>query len=169
MKLSAIFKSPRINFSAYQKALQQVLGDAIAHAAFEWLGATVDLIPVWSGASRSTFQPLASAVGFNLSVSPVSDAPDHTTLGLSNATGKLVTDAAKGSFTFEYGTTLRHLIFNEFNTATKLNDPHIFAQLLNPGPYHFQEAGAKAFDQFATTVRLPNPFDSLTVTTLAVR
>src|SRR4051812_11709786 len=59
MKFTGSFKAPRINVSAYRQKLQEVLGDAIAHAAFEWLGATVQEVPVWSGASRATFMPLA--------------------------------------------------------------------------------------------------------------
>src|SRR6476620_8661382 len=130
MRISATLRAPRVDFSKYRKALQEVLGDAIAQAAFQWLGATTAVIPVWSGASMATFQPLASAIGFSLSVSPVSFA-DRVNLGLSNATGEITADANTGNFTFKYSTTLAHLIYNEFNNANISPDPTLFSRLLN--------------------------------------
>jgi hypothetical protein len=85
MKFTGSFKAPRINVSAYRQKLQEVLGDAIAHAAFEWLGATVQEVPVWSGASRATFMPLASLIGFQVAIRPIKRR-GGITLGLSNAT-----------------------------------------------------------------------------------
>lgn len=156
MKFTATFIAPRVNFAAYRRALQEVFGDAIARAAAEWLNATVAEIPTWSGASLATFRPLASQVGFPLSVAPVSFV-SRVNLGLSNATGEIETDAQKGRFTFTYGTTLPHLIYNEFNNANITPDPSLFARLLNPGPYQFQEKGKAAFLRAAEGVDLPPP------------
>lgn len=156
MKIKATLRAPRVDFTRYRRALQEALGDAIAQAAFQWLGATTAVIPVWSGASLATFQPLASAVGFSLSVSPVA-FEDRVNLGLTNATGEITADSNTGQFTFTYSTTLAHLIYNELNNANISPDPTLFSRLKNPGPYHFQEKGSKAFEDSVKGVRLPEP------------
>lgn len=156
MKISATFRVPRVDFVKYKRALQETLGDAIAHAAFEWLGATTTIIPVWSGASRATFMPLASQIGFQLSVQPIA-WKDRVDIGLSNATGSLTADSEKGQFSFTYSTTLPWLIYNEFNNANITPDPTLFSRLLQPGPYHFQERGLEAWKQVSADVRLPAP------------
>lgn len=161
MKIKATFRAARIDFSAYRKALQERLGDMLALAAFEWLAATTATIPVWSGASMATFQPLASQISFNLSINPVSFA-DRISLGLSNATGTFVADAASGKFEFSYSTSLAHLIYNEFNNANISPDPTLFARLIKPGPYQFQIKGADAFRKVAQDVELPAPTYKLT-------
>lgn len=165
MKITATFRAPRVDFAQYHKALQNVLGEAITQAAFQWLGATTAVIPVWSGASLATFMPLASAIGFSLSVSPASRL-NRVDLGLSNATGSLTTDASKGKFEFSYGTTLAHLIYNEANNANISPDPTLFSKLIDPGPYHFQEKGVAAFKQSIASVQLPDP--KLKFTTIRV-
>lgn len=161
MKLKASFNAPRINMDAYRAALNERLGDAIAHAAFIWIEATVPLIPVWSGASRATFRPLASKIGLAIAISPRAFVT-RMSLGESQSSGSVTTDANSGKFTFTYATSLAHLIYNEFNDANASPDPTLFARLLNPGPYRFQEAGQRAFNEFAAGVRLPDPFKALT-------
>jgi hypothetical protein len=115
MKFTGSFKAPRINVAAYRQKLQEVLGDAIAHAAFEWLGATVQEVPVWSGASRATFMPLASLIGFQVRSTQSSGVAEST----SGSVTRQVTSkrTATGVFTFTYATSLEHLIFNEFNNG----------------------------------------------------
>jgi len=166
MKIKATFKVPRVDFAKYRARLQEVLGEAIVQAAFEWLGATTAAIPVWSGASLATFQPLASAIGFSLSVQPTAFT-NRVGLGLNNAVGEINTDTSKGLFTFTYSTTLEHLIYNEFNNANISPDPSLFARLLNPGPYKFQEKGLAAFKRVAADVRLPEP--TYKITTIRVQ
>lgn len=156
MRIKATFRVPRVDFSKYRQALQETLGDAIAHAALEWLGATTALIPVWSGASLATFMPLASQIGFQLAVTPIA-WKDRVSIGLQNATGTLTADSSKGQFEFSYSTTLPWLIYNEFNNANITPDPTLFDRLLNPGPYHFQERGLETWKKFAEGVRLPAP------------
>ena len=175
MIFTGTLRAPRLNLAAYRKELDAVLGDAIAHAAFEWLGAVVDKVPVWSGASRATFLPLAHAISYPLSVSQASShvGRDRVDLGLENASGGI--DPGKtqeGRFTFTYSTTLAHLIWNEFHNAnidpdpTKLPPPK---KLHDPGPYHFQKLGQEAVAKFSQGVSLPNPFVSFTVKNIRVK
>jgi hypothetical protein len=156
MKLTATYIAPRVNLEAYRRALQETLGDAIARAAAEWLNATTGAIPVWSGASLATFLPLASELSFPLSIAPTSFV-SRINLGLSNATGEVETNAQTGRYTFTYGTTLKHLIYNEFNNANVTPDPSLFARLISPGPYQFQQKGKAAFEKAANGVQLPAP------------
>lgn len=166
MKFTGTLKAPRINFGAYRRRLQEVLGEAIAQAAFEWLGATTEAIPTWSGASRATFSHLASAVGLSLSIAPIA-RENRVGLGLLHSTGTITTDAEKGHFFFKYSTNLEHLIFNEFNNGNVGAGPGQFGKLKHPGPYRFQEKGAEAFNKVAKDVRLPDP--TYTVTTYRVQ
>lgn len=163
MKLKAQFQIPKFDMAGYKSALQERLGDAIAHAAFDWLQATVKLIPVWSGASASTFRPLASQISFQLASSPLQSVPDRQDLGLENSTGNVIADANSGKFEFSYSTTLKHLIINEFHDARQWG-----FHLHTPGPYHFQEAGQRAFKESIKDVRLPSPFDHITRSRLKV-
>lgn len=170
MKFKGTFKKVKINLSSYQRELEEFLMDAIAHAALEWLGATAEKIPVWSGASKATFLPLAHAIGAQLIINPV--VRPRLSLGLQNADGDITTsELSSGKVSFIYTTTLPHLIWNEFNNAnitpdpTKLPDP---IKLINPGPYKFQESGKLAFEKFAETLELPGIKKHLSTTTLRV-
>ena len=156
MKFKCSLIAPRIDLAGYRAALHKQLSEAIVEAAHEWLDATVvALIPEWSGASVSTFYHLSRAVNFSLTAGTAGIAPDRRSDGRRDSDGGLDIDRAKGTYIFNYGTTLRWLIHNEYNTPD--TDPNIFFRLKNPGPYHFQEAGAKAFRQYAQKVRLPDP------------
>jgi hypothetical protein len=167
MKFKGTLKAPRIDLTGYRATLHEEFSQAIIEAAHEWLDATVvALIPEWSGASVSTFYHLARAVGFSLTAGTAGVAPDRRSEGRRAGDGGLEIDRAKGTYTFKYETTLRWLIHNEFNTPD--TDPNVFYRLKQPGPYHFQQAGAEAFRQYARKVRLPSPWKSLKVKTYKV-
>lgn len=165
MKLKAFFRVPSISRDRYLQLMRDQLGQAIADAAAEWLGATVPLIPVWSGASRGTFRPLASKIGLQILILPRAFT-ERISFGEHNATGDVTIDAAAGRFTFSYSTTLAHLIYNEFNNANETPDPTLLFKLINPGPYNFQQVGEKAFREFAKGVRLPDPTPALIIRTI---
>lgn len=151
MKISARLDVPRLNLAAYEALLRETLGDSLARGAALWLGTVEPMIPVWSGASRGTFLKLASEIGFELTaIIPVSGAPDRINLGLKNSSG--IVELGGGVFTFTYETTLKHLIFNEFNNA------NLFGfNLRQPGPYQFQERARPVLKRVAHEARLPDP------------
>jgi hypothetical protein len=167
MQWKAIFKLPRFNMAGYRSQLQKELGDALAFATAEWLDAAVNAVPVWSGASRATFLPLASAISFHVSISPVKRR-GGINLGLQNASADFEADGQTGRFFFKYETSLEHLIYNEFNDGNISPGPGQFGTLLNPGPYDFQAKGQASFERFAPNVGLPNPFSNISVKTLRV-
>lgn len=168
MKFTGTFRAPRLGMATYRKAMQEHLTDKITEAAVEWLGAVTPKIPVWSGASASTFLPLARAVAYDYSF----DARINN-YGLRHAEGTL--DPGKSDpnrYTFTYSTTLAHLIWNEFNNANINPDPTKWpppAELITPGPYEFQKAGQEAFEKFAEGVSLPDPFSALRIKQIRVR
>jgi hypothetical protein len=163
MRFSGTFRRPQLDLARYRAALDKRLTQAIIEAAQIWLNATVvSLIPIWSGASAATFMRLAAAAkaNFLLSPSPVAGAPNRVGLGRAHSQGGLSLGVHQGEYLFEYGTSLEHLIENEFKAIPRLK---------RPGPYRFQEAGVNAFQQYARKVRLPNPYKFLTVKTIKVR
>jgi hypothetical protein len=163
MRLTALFQVPRVDFARYRQALHERLSEALVQATMSYIDATAErIVPVWSGASRATFSELASHVGYVLMLSPVGGAPNRVSLGLANGTGTFETDSANGIYRFSYSTTLSHLIINEYHDATQWG-----FHLINPGPYHFQEAGAEAFRQVASEVELPGWSSILTVMPLS--
>lgn len=163
MRFTAKLQLPKFDKAGYRRAMNSHMTAVIQDAARLWLNATVaSLIPIWSGASAATFLKLARAASYDLAPAPIGGVQSRTGLGQRESTGNIV--AGRTQYWFEYGTTLRHLIFNEFNDANAGGDPAVFAHLVNPGPYQFQKAGQAAFMSFARTVRLPNPFDYVKVT-----
>lgn len=149
----------RIDIRKFTEALSSEFDDKIRESARAWLNAATVRIPAWSGASLGTFRKLADAASFSLNISPT---PNGLRLGLGTAvganesTGKITDNPKEGLWFFEYSTTLRHLIYNEFNNANIKPDPGLFSKLRHEGPYDFQEKGESAFNDVARTVRLPS-------------
>jgi hypothetical protein len=100
-------------------------------------------------------------VGYELAIQPrvISRIP----YGQRHGDGEVTTDPNKGQYTFRFETSLAHLIYNEFSDANIVPDATLFAQLIQPGPYGFQQVGVSVFQEFAKSVRLPNPLDSLKI------
>lgn len=170
MKFKGRFTAPRIDLSKFRQAMHRRLLDALTFAASEWLNATADQIPQWSGASAATFLHLARAVGYTLPISKSSTARvDGKAIGLSQSTGDFTADPGSGRYQFSYSTTLKRLIFNEFNNANVTEDPNVFYRLLQPGPYRFQERGREAFLRAIAGVTLPDPFDNLKRTLIRIK
>jgi hypothetical protein len=62
------------------------------------------------------------------------------------------------------------LVYNEYNNANANPiEGRLFARLLRPGPYHFQDKAALAFRQFSKTVRLPSPMLAISKKTKMVK
>lgn len=116
--------------------------ETIEGAAREWVRAAIDIIPVWSGASRATLQALASAVNVPVPISPKASAPNRIGLGRLYSRGGIEKDG-RASYNFYYETSLRYLIANE-TQRVKPRTYGLFSRLIEPTPYKFREAGDKA-------------------------
>jgi hypothetical protein len=156
MKVKATLPVPRLDLEAYRASAHEHLTEILTQAAFEWVTAATDKIPVWSGASWATFLHVSRDIGFQLVIAPKSNAPRRISYGLSNSGGELEADPTTGRYFLHYDTKLKHLIWNEFNNANTNPDPGLLSQLIDPGPYHFQEAAREAFNRVARTARLPS-------------
>jgi len=172
MRLTGTFQIPRVNLGRFRQALHVRLSEALAQASMKWLEATAEAtVPVWSGASRATFSPLASYISYALSLTPVGTAPNRIELGVATGKGAFDVDDSQGIYSFTYSTTLPHLIVNEYSDANSFINPETgvpYFHLRNPGPYHFQEKGERAFRQYASTTELPGWGSILDVVTLRV-
>lgn len=157
MRFTGELRRIGLDLTKYRKTLDRHLRNEIEEAARQWLRAVLIHIPIWSGASVATFHRLASQVQMSdrTRVPPKDGVKSRADLGESRSEGEFKTDG--DFYRFEYATTLRHLVYNEFNNANSVPDPGLFAQLINPGPYRFQAAGQVAFREYARTVRLPAP------------
>jgi hypothetical protein len=174
LRFSVKFRAPRIDETKYLQILAGRMENHVKRAATAWLNAIViSVIPIWSGASRATFSKLASAVGQPLSLGGISS---NTALissqprrwgpraGYSQSEGFI--EIEKTRFTFTYQTTLFHLVFNEeFDGNANPVAGRVFSQLKQPGPYGFRAIGQEAFQEFARTIRLPNPWNVARKTT----
>lgn len=157
MKFVGKFRAIELDLPRFKKEFAKELQEVLELSAIAWLNAVTRVVPVWSGAARSTFKPLADRISFQLAVAPKSTAPDRRSEGESEGTGEFDIDIPKGKFFFRYSTTLEHLIFNEFN-ANPANDPKAFApQRITGTPYGFLEKAQQAWQRVADTVRLPVP------------
>jgi len=153
MRFTASLAAPTLDVAGYRKALKAHMQEALAQAIVTWLAAVLEEIPVWSGASRATFIPLASRIQFNIPITP--RVIDRRGVGIASAGGELEIDEEKGRYAFEYRTWLPWLVWNEYHNANVDPDPGLFDKLLKPGPYNFQVKGYEAFKRFSQTVDLP--------------
>lgn len=155
MKFKATLRAPRMQTARYRQMLHEHLSDEIAKAAFVWLTAVLQEIPVWSGASHATFLRLSREVGYQMAIAP--KVTSRIPYGQRQGDGEVIADPAKGLYAFRYETTLKHLVYNEFNDANVVPDPALFYRLLHPGPYMFQQTGVAALQNAVKDVRLPSP------------
>lgn len=162
------FELPKFDMAKYRRNLKDVLVDALAQGAFEWLNAALAEIPVWSGASQATFLHLSRDIGYPLMISP--SGPDRTGMGRRQSVGNFdATKADSGIAFFNYETRLAHLIYNEYNNANVVPDPTLFHRLIKPGPYGFQQRATEAFERVVSGMELPDPRQFIKVKILRVR
>ena len=158
-KMKAGLRSLQIDIEKYKTALAEDAAERLAQAALQWLTEATGIIPVWSGASHGTFLPLASELGFSLPIDP--EVTSRIDIGANASKGDIVVDRAGGKFYFTYETSLPWLVYNEYNNANIVPDETLFGKLRKPGPYDFQVAARRAFENEIRNFRLPDPFQYL--------
>jgi len=164
MKFKAQFHTMTLDLAAYKAELNSYMEEWLKQAGREWLEATVmTVIPTWSKASRATFQKLARELGTSVPYGPLKSMKDRESLGLAaGSQSGLELDPSGSRWHFKYHSNLRYLAYNEYNKAV-FGQGGVFSRsgLRHPTPYHFQEKGLKAFEDFARFSELPNPFKFL--------
>ncbi len=171
--LKAKFRVPRIDLAGYKAALHEKLSEALAQAGCKWLYTVDEIIPTWSGASRATLSPLASYVGYSLVIGVMSTAPNRIDVGIAHGSATFEGNRDTGLYSFSYATTLPWLIINEYNNANTFINPKTgqpYFHLTHPGPYHFQEAAAKALREYfaAELEGLPDVRKYITTRTVSI-
>jgi len=161
MRFKVNFHAPTLDLAAYKAELNSYMEEWLKQAGREWLNATVmTVIPTWSKASRATFQKLASELGTSIPYGPLRSQKDRESLGLSTGSQSgLELNPSGGQWHFKYHSSLRYLAYNEYNRAV-FGEGGVLSRsgLRHPTPYHFQEKGLQAFEDFTRFTELPNPF-----------
>lgn len=162
MKFLPQFNAAKVDIAAYRLELDKYMTEKLKLGGRVWLASFIELIiPHWSGASRATFEKLAREFGTAIPYGQQLSEKDRKSLGREcGSQSGLEIDAKAGTWFFKYHNTLRYLTYNEYNAAV-VGEGGVIWGLRHPTPYHFQEMGAAAFDDFAKTVKLPSPSKSI--------
>ena len=155
MRFTTEFKTIKIDLQKYNKDFDQFMKGTTEEAARSWLRTVVNLVPVWSKASRATFTELANKVRFPISFAGATRREDRENVGAAHGSGGTEFKRLK-SYYFYYETDLSWLVWNNFHHAVKGDGSGVFFELKAPGPYRFEEAGERDFRSFAEQVKLPN-------------
>lgn len=141
IKVQTSLEMPVLNRLALS-GLDDYVKETIEEAARAWVRAALDIVPAWSGASRATFQALASAVNVNVPINRAANAPDRIALGRLYSRGGIAKDD-EASYNFFYETSLQYLIANETKKVAPRTEG-LFSAMRTPTPYQFREAGNRA-------------------------
>lgn len=158
MRFKVNFKAIQLDLQGAVNEMHQYLTERTKKSGQHWLAAATEPIPTWSGASRSTFQQLARAVGTSVPIGPQLSRKNRVPLGLATGRGGLVVSKVDGKYYFFYETDLRYLAYNEYNKAVKGMPPQPFSNNVRHTPYGFQRRGEKAWKAFVEKTMLPNPY-----------
>lgn len=161
MKFEFDFYEITLDVNAYARELIKYLRKMNERAGQAWINEVVNRtpIPTWSGASRATFQKLASELGTSVPIGPIKSVKNRVDLGKStSARSGVLEDKNDMYFGFLYATNLRYLRYNEYNHATAGPPPQPFSNNVKFTPYGFQERGKKVWQEIAKTAELPNPY-----------
>lgn len=147
----------------YRRVMLNALRNLNERAGKAWIREAADKtpIPTWSGASRATFQKLASELGTSVPIGPIRARKDRTALGRSTSATSGVEERNKGDDVyvgFVYETDLRYLAYNEYNLAVAGNPPQPFSNNVRYTPYGFQKRAEAEWQKVAKTAKLPDPY-----------
>jgi hypothetical protein len=164
MKFTTEFYSITLDLVAYNKALLTALHNLNERAGQAWIHAAVNKtpIPTWSGASRATFQKLATELGTSVPIGPLR-TKSRVSLGTSTSSGSGVVEKKQLPYVgFVYSTNLRYLAYNEYNAAKAGIPPAPFSNNVRFTPYNFQDRAEAAWKRIAEKATLPDPLRYIT-------
>lgn len=167
MRLEADLKIMIFDHAGYDRVLLNALRNLNERAGKAWIKAAVDgaPIPTWSGASRATFQKLASELGTSVPIGPIRARKNRVALGRATSAGSGVVEEP-GFVGFKYETDLRYLRYNEYNRAVAGLPPQPYSDNVKFTPYNFQSRAQAAWLAEAKKAKLPNPYRYLRTRTL---
>jgi len=143
-----------IDTGRFTQTLDTNMKEQIRQAAREWLRAVILLVPVWTGTSKASLQPLGAYLKVAVPVSPV---VNRKGFGLSQgrANQEFSFSREGNIWSFEFKEEVAHYLVNEYFNVNASGKFH----LKTPGPYRSFAAGEKAFTKYIDTYllqRVPN-------------
>ena len=150
MKFRSNLKRLELFPKSAPKAVDEYVQGLIEDAARVWLDAALAIVPSWSGASRATFEALASSIQYRVDIDVKDTAPDRIALGRLFSAGG-IRKVGTANWEFYYQTRLEYLIANETKNV-KAGEYGLIGKTIVPTPYNFREAGAKAVEAYISNV-----------------
>jgi len=149
-----------IEIERYSKSLDAAISAQIRQAAREWLKAVILKVPIWTGTSMGSLQPLGAYLKVKV--------PDHYVAvrkGYGPSVGRANQEfsfSRKGYvWTFSFTEEVAHYLVNEYFNANLLG-----YKLITPGPYGSFYAGEVAFENYINEYlakRVPNLKDFISI------
>lgn len=152
---------PKLDVKKYTQALETQVETQMRQAAREWLRAVIPKVPIWTGTSQGTLQPLGRFLRFAIPITPVVNRPGKGPEVGANQSG-FKFERRGHRFVFKFDTSVEYFIRNNFYN---LNPPF---HLKTPGPYGAFEAGEAAFKRYLKEIapkRIPKIKDFIRVKT----
>lgn len=143
MRFFGEFKLLEIDVAGSEQAIDDVLEVATRQGANEWLTATVGRVPLWSGMARASLLSLAELVNGRIVLSPLK-AKSRIPQGRALGTARVVTQ--RPAYFFEVDTQVPHYQIQDIANVGRSPT----------APWRSFEAGQQAFQEYASTVRLPS-------------
>lgn len=161
IKVTCEFVGIEIDMEAYRRVLLNTLRNLNERAGQAWIKTAVDEtpIPTWSGASRATFQKLATELGTSVPIGPIRAPKSRVSLGKSTSAASGTWEEGSEYVGFTYETELRYLAYNEYNKAVAGPPPQPYSNNVRFTPYNFQNRAKEMWEYEASKGKLPNPYD----------
>jgi hypothetical protein len=159
MRFQPYFRAIIFDEARYKKALLNTMREFNELAGSAWIDTAVNRtpIPTWSGASRATFQKLASELGTSVPIGPIVANNNRVSLGRETSSESGVIEDTNSFYVgFMYKTTLAYLHYNEYNRAIAGPPPQPFSNAVRFTPYNFQSAAEKAWREVAKKAKAPS-------------
>jgi hypothetical protein len=165
-KIKARIAKLGIDTDKYNKTLDAAMQAQIRQAAREWLRAVILKVPIWTGTSMGSLQPLGAylkvAVPNNYKVVRPGYGPS---VGKSLQEFKF--DHKDHIWSFSFTEEVPHYLVNEYFNVNAAG-----LHLITPGPYHSFAAGERAFEAYIDAYlakRVPNLKDFEKISYLEIK
>jgi hypothetical protein len=136
-QFSGGFPKIDIHIDKFKKTLDQKLKTEIRNGAREWLRATYQRVPVYTGTARGTLVPVGKLLRVAVPISPIAKRK-----GKGPSFG-----ATQSAFDFTFTETTYSFTFDQNLFYYKLNDLYP-NKIIKSAPWYSFDAGAQAFQRY---------------------
>lgn len=154
IKINSLFQKLYVDTARFTETLDENIKTQIRQAAREWLKAVILKVPVWTGTSKASLQPLGAYLKVKVDINPVAVRKGYgLSEGRANQEFKFGREGNRWYFSFTE--EVAHYLVNEYYNANVLQG----LKLKTPGPYESFKAGERAFQQYIDEFlvkRVPN-------------